>query len=254
MSEVQAPVTTEREVTIYATRGGQIQKITTAAKTWGELQPLVRNAGFDLSSLHAAENINKSDLVNELAVLPTGPFRLFLRPKQTKSGAPDRKECFGIIKAHLTVYPEDKSKFIIEGKNMTQLSTPVVQDLVARFCSGTAVKAAAVTTVTAKKEVAKKAETIKKTEVPAPITQEVAQLPVKDKCGTPIPSQTTLVLDALDLILPLSSFNRYEKAKRALKKLHDEIAKSEGQKDLLVQETEEEVLAREAKEFMQGYK
>ena len=139
MSEVQAPVTTEREVTIYATRGGQMKKITTAVKTWGELQPLVRREGFDLGSLLAAENINKTDLVNDLAVLPEGNFRLFLRPKQTKSGAtPDRKECFAIIKAHIAANPGDKAKFTIDGKNMTQLSTPVVQELVAKHIGGVA--------------------------------------------------------------------------------------------------------------------
>jgi len=135
MSEVQAPGISEREITIYATRGGQMQKIMTSATTWGELQPLVRSAGFDLSSLLAAENINKSDLVNDLAVLPATAFRLFLRPKQTKSGSLDRKECFAVIKDHIAIYPEDKGKFTIDGKNVTQLSTPVVQDLVAKYCS-----------------------------------------------------------------------------------------------------------------------
>ena len=117
MSEVQAPVITEREITIYATRGGQMKKIMTSATTWGELQPLVRREGFDLSSLLAAENINKSDLVNDLAVLPATAFRLFLRPKQTKSGALDRKECFATIKSHIAIYPEDKSKFVTELKH-----------------------------------------------------------------------------------------------------------------------------------------
>lgn len=135
MSEVQAPVSQEREITIYATRGGQMKKIITNAKTWGELQPLVRREGFDLDSLLAAENINKTDLVNDLAILPSSAFRLFLRPKQTKSGALDRKDCFIVIKSFLSIYPEEKSKFIIDGKNITQLSTPVLQELVERHCN-----------------------------------------------------------------------------------------------------------------------
>ena len=76
-----------REIVAYATKGGKIAKINTDVKTWGELKPLLRNEGYDLNSLLAAENINRADLVNDLAVLPEGPFKVFLRPKQTKSGA-----------------------------------------------------------------------------------------------------------------------------------------------------------------------
>ena len=54
-----------REITIYATRGNTMRKITTDVRTWAELKPLVRNEGFDLNSLLAAENITKMDLVND---------------------------------------------------------------------------------------------------------------------------------------------------------------------------------------------
>ena len=76
-----------REIVAYATKGGKIAKINTDVKTWGELKPLLKMEGYDLNSLLAAESINRADLVNDLAVLPEGPFRVFLRPKQTKSGA-----------------------------------------------------------------------------------------------------------------------------------------------------------------------
>ena len=225
MSEVQAPGIS-REITIYATRGGQMQKITTDVTTWGELQPLVRNAGFDLSSLLAAENITKTDLVNDLAVLPTTAFRLFLRPKQTKSGAYDRKQCFAIIKAHLAVSPEDKAKFTIDGKNVTQLSTPVVQDLVAKYCNGLK------TTVPATRVVNEVvAERVKTSVTESPLV------------GEPV-SNAGRVQAAINLISSLEGYDSYYKAHKHLDRLLDEVAEP-------VFSDEEAELAREAREM--GY-
>ena len=220
MSEVQAPVITEREITIYATRGGQMKKIRTSATTWGELQPLVRREGFDLSSLLAAENINKSDLVNDLAVLPTSDFRLFLRPKQTKSGSLDRKECFAAIKVHLLNHPEDKHKFIINGRNMTQLPTETVQQLVATHC-------------------------IKAT------TGRVVNEAVREVVGTlPETDDTDLtdaekVEEAIALISSLDSYDAHYKANKHLNRLLEEVSSPF---DL---ESEEEAIRREAREL--GY-
>lgn len=250
MSEVQAPVITEREITIYATRGGQMKKITTAVRTWGELQPLVRREGFDLGSLLAAENINKTDLVNDLAVLPEGNFRLFLRPKQTKSGAPERKECFAIIKAHLAVHPEDKHKFIIDGKNMTQLSTPVVQDLVAKYCNG-----ALAPTSAPVQEKALKAKTEKvKAEVK---TEEVETPKVED--AKAIFKETSLteverVEKALALVAPLSGYESYAKVEKHLNRLADEVTIANAPAPIMGEETEEEAIAREAREMAAGYR
>jgi hypothetical protein len=248
MSEVQAPVTTEREVTIYATRGGQMKKITTAVKTWGELQPLVRREGFDLGSLLAAENINKTDLVNDLAVLPEGNFRLFLRPKQTKSGAtPDRKECFAIIKAHIAANPGDKAKFTIDGKNMTQLSTPVVQDLVAKYCNGAIAPAPAPVqekAPKAKAEKAPKAEIVEKGE-------EVVDT-VKESKTSGL-SDAERVEQALALVTPLSGYDSYAKVEKHLNRLSDEVSMA-NVPACTERETEEEALAREAREMSAGYR
>lgn len=242
MSEVQAPVSTDRVVTIYATRGGQMEKITTNATTWGELQPLVRAKGFDLGSLLAAENINKTDLVNDLAVLPGGDFRLFLRPKQTKSGALDRKECFAAIKNHLIFYPSDKHKFIIDGKNMTQLSTPVVQELVAKHIGGVTSEVPAPAPV---KEKAPKAEKAEKAEASkAEITEAVS--------GASL-SEEVRVEQALALLAPLSGYDSHAKVEKHLNRLADEIAIANAPASEVREETEEETLAREAKEMMSGY-
>jgi hypothetical protein len=226
MSEVQAPVITEREITIYATRGGQMKKIMTSATTWGELQPLVRSEGFDLSSLLAAENINKSDLVNDLAVLPATAFRLFLRPKQTKSGALDRKECFAAIKAHLATNPGDKSKFTIDGKNVTQLSTSVVQDLVAKYINASAPATRVVNEVVAEKVSEKKV---------------VATLEPIDNSDL---SDVEKVQEAIELISSLEGYDSHYKANKHLNNLLAEVSPQ-------TEESEEEAIRREAREM--GY-
>ena len=237
MSEVQAPVITEREITIYATRGGQMKKIMTSATTWGELQPLVRREGFDLSSLLAAENINKSDLVNNLAVLPATAFRLFLRPKQTKSGALDRKECFAAIKAHIAVYPNDKPKFVIDGKNMTQLSTQVVQELVAKYCKVSVTQAIVPAPV---KEKAPKAE----------VTAPVKEFKIDEVPASKSLTDAERVEQALQLVSVLTNFSAYEKVEKHLNRLYDEVSTEEFAPQM-AGETEEEAIRREAREM--GY-
>ena len=224
MSEVQAPVSQEREITIYATRGGQMKKITTSATTWGELQPLVRREGFDLSSLLAAENINKSDLVNDLAVLPATAFRLFLRPKQTKSGALDRKECFEVIKIHLFNHPEDKAKFSINGRNVTQLPTATVQDLVAKYCQRGNIASASVTTTAS-----------------TTVTEKIVYKDAENE------SDSQKVQAALNLISHLDDYESYDKCHKHLNRLFDEVSAPHFSEE----ESEEESVRREAEEL--GY-
>lgn len=117
-----------REITLYNVRGGNLTKIQSFAKTWGELKSEVRKAGFDVDKSLITESVNKTDLVSDLAVLPTGAFRLYLRPKEVKSGL-DRKQLFAEIKEFVAVHPDKKQLFVIGGCNMTQLSTPKLQEL-----------------------------------------------------------------------------------------------------------------------------
>jgi hypothetical protein len=235
MSEVQAPVITEREITIYATRGGQMKKIMTSATTWGELQPLVRSEGFDLSSLLAAENINKSDLVNDLAILPATAFRLFLRPKQTKSGALDRKECFAAIKVHLLKYPQDKAKFSIDGRNVTQLPTATVQDLVAKHISGMTSEACQPAKRVVNEVVAEKVSEKK----------VVATLEPVDNSDL---SHIEKVEAAIELISSLEEFG-YDAYNKCEKHLNNLLAEVSPQTEQV--ESEEEAIRREAREM--GY-
>lgn len=193
-----------REITIYATRGGNTQKISTDVTTWGELQPLVRNAGFDLSSLMAAENVNKTDLVNDLAVLPSSDFRLFLRPKQTKSGS-DRKSLFEAIKEFTRENPEKKGCFVVEGRNMTQLATSVLEDLY--------------------------------NSIIAAEMQQARAVVVEDA------DDVTRVLQARNTIAPLYNYDTFDKADKALKKLGKEaksyLPKTSTEEDDLAREARE---------------
>jgi hypothetical protein len=198
-----------REITIYATRGGNTQKISTDVTTWGELQPLVRNAGFDLSSLMAAENVNKTDLVNDLAVLPSSDFRLFLRPKQTKSGS-DRKILFEAIKEFTKQNPDKKGCFVVEGRNMTQLATSVLEDLYNSIIAAEMQQARA----------------------------EVKSVAVEEA------DDVTRVLQARNTIAPLYNYDNFDKADKALKKLG-----KEAKGYLPKTSTEEDDLAREAREL-----
>jgi len=256
MSEVQVPAAVEREITVYATRGNTMKKITTSVTTWGELKPLVRNAGFDLSSLLAAENITKNDLVNDQAILPTGPFRLFLRPKQTKSGAPDRKECFAIIKAHLVSFPQDKPKFSIDGKNVTQLGTPVVQDLVAKYCQkSTKEEAPAPKNVATEK--ATKAAKAEPTKAKPEVVEAVKEV-VKNVGESKKATQSEAPLTAVERIEKaaelLSAFEGYDSYKKVQKHLNNLLVEVDPSKTPPVkEETEEESVAREAREMMGGY-
>lgn len=119
----------ERVVVLYATRGAKKEKISTNVTTWGQLKALAKKAGFEVDKLHCTENVGKHDLVHEEAVLPTGTFTVFMRPKETKSGAMDRKELFAAIKEFVGTDKDRKQLFIVDGKNMTQLPTPKLEEL-----------------------------------------------------------------------------------------------------------------------------
>jgi len=81
-----------RVITIFSSRGDKTAKIETDATTWGVLRGLIREKGYEVDKLHASENIGKTTLEHEGAVLPEGNFTIFMRPKQTKSGAKKRAD------------------------------------------------------------------------------------------------------------------------------------------------------------------
>ena len=73
-----------RKIILYSTKGGK-KEIASDAQTWGELKEKVEEL-YDLENLQATENINKTTLVNNDAVLPEKNFIIFLRPIETKGG------------------------------------------------------------------------------------------------------------------------------------------------------------------------
>lgn len=133
-ASVQA-VPQERRILLYNQRGGK-KPIFSAATTWGEIKKLVSAEGFDLSKLLATESVTKHDLVNDMALLPVGPFTIFFRQKESKAGGMDRKELFAAIKAAIAADPKLKSKFTVDGKNMTQLPTATLEQLHKKHIAG----------------------------------------------------------------------------------------------------------------------
>lgn len=125
---------TTRVITLYATKGAKKAKLETNVSTWGELKSLISKEGYDLKVLHATENINKTDLVNEIAVLPVGDFTVFLRPKQVKSGgrgdSMSYKDIKSAIKSDMEVNEDFAKSHYNEGKNYTTKGTEELRSLV----------------------------------------------------------------------------------------------------------------------------
>ena len=127
-----------RKITVYSTKGKSNAEITTNVTTWGELKPLLAEEGYDLNSLNATENINRTDLINTGASLPEGEFTLFLRPVKTKSGADLNLEAASfreLREAIKNFTPEAKEDFLasLEGRNYTQMSTEVLREALREF-------------------------------------------------------------------------------------------------------------------------
>lgn len=120
----------ERVITVVATKGGRIEKITTDAVTWGDLREIIQDK-WDLGKLKAVENVNKTTLEHIDAVLPTGDFRLFLRPSQTKSGTDFSNMGFSEMRNSYIKIDEEAKKFLSSfksDKNWTQLTTPELRE------------------------------------------------------------------------------------------------------------------------------
>lgn len=108
-------MSTMRTISIYSSRGEKASKIETDVTTWGALRPLIKAKGYEVDKLHASENVRKSTLEHADAVLPEGNFTIFMRPKQTKSGA--KKRADGLKIAELkNLAKEDIASFPNMGK------------------------------------------------------------------------------------------------------------------------------------------
>lgn len=134
-------MSTQRTITVYATKGQRMAKVETSAATWKELKPQIEEKGYDLKSLHATESVNRTDLSHQDAKLPEGNFTLFLRPKKTKSGIEGTENMgFKDLRAEVKkVMANDNGhatahfNSFVDGKNYTQLSTDQLRAAVAAY-------------------------------------------------------------------------------------------------------------------------
>ena len=221
-----------REIVAYATKGGKIAKINTDVKTWGELKPLLKREGYDLNSLLAAESINRADLVNDLAVLPEGPFRVFLRPKQTKSGADlPYKEVRAKVQELIASDGDVAKAHFNEGKNYTTKKGDELNVLLNSYKGGSG------TTSSAKAEP-------KKEEPKAPKAEEKASPKASEAQEFSEEGCIKVAVEALSKIKSVDTTDVISLVKDLLKGKATPVKK---------EPTEEEILAAEAEAFMEGY-
>ena len=214
-----------REIVAYATKGGKIAKINTDVKTWGELKPLLKGEGYDLNSLLAAESINRADLVNDLAVLPEGPFRVFLRPKQTKSGADlPYKEVRAKVQEIIASDGDVAKAHFNEGKNYTTKKGDELNALLNSYKGY------------AKAEPKKAEQKAKEEAVKASEAQEFSE----EGC-------IKVAVEALSKIKSVNTANVISLVKDLLNEKASVAA------PVKKEPAEEELLAEEAKAFMEGY-
>ena len=223
-----------REIVAYATKGGKIAKINSDVKTWGELKPLLKREGYDLNSLLAAESINRADLVNDLAVLPEGPFRVFLRPKQTKSGADlPYKEVRAKVQELIASDGDVAKAHFNEGKNYTTKKGDELNVLLNSYKGGSG------TTSSAKAEP-------KKEEPKAPKAEEKSSPKASEAQEFSEEGCIKVAVEALSKIKSVNTANVISLVKDLL---NENVSAAPVKKE----PTEEELLAEEAKAFMEGY-
>ena len=224
-----------REIVAYATKGGKIAKINSDVKTWGELKPLLKGEGYDLNSLLAAESINRADLVNDLAVLPEGPFRVFLRPKQTKSGADlPYKEVRAKVQELIASDGDVAKAHFNEGKNYTTKKGDELNVLLNSYKGGSG------TTSSAKAEP-------KKEEPKAPKAEEKASPKASEAQEFSEEGCIKVAVEALSKIKSVNTIGVISLVKELLK------GNAPAAAPVKREPTEEEILAEEAKAFMKGY-
>ena len=220
-----------REIVAYATKGGKIAKINSDVKTWGELKPLLKQEGYDLNSLLAAESINRADLVNDLAVLPEGPFRVFLRPKQTKSGADlPYKEVRAKVQELIASDGDVAKAHFNEEKNYTTKKGDELNVLLNSYKGGS------VTTSSAKAE--PKKEAVKAEEKASPKDSEAQEF-----------SEEGCIEIAVEALSKIKSVNTANVISLVKDLLNENVSAAPVKKE----PTEKELLAEEAKAFMEGY-
>ena len=149
-----------RKITVFSTKGVQKKSYETDVTTWADAKALI-GRDYDLKTLAATESINRTDLVNDQAILPEGDFTIFLRPIKTKSGV------YSFAEARKQLTSEDK-KWIEDNlkKNWTRASTDELNQCLSRNGAGKE--------PTKDNGVGKVVESVKTTKAGKPVTKEQA--------------------------------------------------------------------------------
>lgn len=131
----------KRIVTVFSTQGANKQKfeIGEEVTSWGQLSTIV-GSQYDLNKLIATESVTKHDLVSSEAILPQSDFKLFLRPKKTKSGLEVSNATFAELRA-IVKENRDNDAFMEHlhsgmGKNYTQFTTDELRSQIASWNPG----------------------------------------------------------------------------------------------------------------------
>lgn len=176
-TQLEKKVAEQRVVTIFTTLGKNAQEFKSAGSTWEEIQKDMKHLNFDYSGMKVVVGDTRLTVESPRAVMPEGNFTLFFMPVKTKSGAEySRSELFSLMKAEVEKKKTIKETFQIDGKNMTQLSTPVLQVLWRNYKTGST------DSVSVPETVAKK-ETPQPTKATNGVTEKVID-PLQKKADT----------------------------------------------------------------------
>lgn len=270
-------MSTTRKITIVSTKNNQVKNYESDVTTWGDLNALI-TGDFDLSNLKATENINKTTLEHVDAVLPTGDFRVFLRPVKTKSGQDFSKMKFGELRA--TFKDDDAVKKFLTGKgngrNWTQLKTDELRTFLTEYHS-TAVSNVVESVKEVTEEVAEIEEvpcegielnTTEKFETAMQLLREVVQ-DVNDSDDIDedrreeieciitddfVDSFEDDILDTLKEVFGTRSGNSVAKKAPITPQVKEETAEEKAERERIEAEKAEEADAlREAREFEDGF-
>lgn len=224
-----------KKITVYSTLGKNATEFNSNGATWKDVQREMSDLRISYSGMKAVIGETRLTLESEKAIVPETDFTLYLMPIKTKSGA-DRKELFAQMKAAVDSKQAEKSQFMVEGKNMTQLSTSTLEELWAKF-QGTGTSKAPAKASDVKPEpkketpkpktetgVAAKAQVLTLSQNAGVILDEIGELLEEEDVDS---SVATVVLDKVRLIIDLFSDVKSE-AKAT--KSGDSAMESESQK------------------------
>ena len=122
-----------RKITVLTTIGKSGIAVHSQAQTWGELKIDLSEAGVITENMNVVEGTTRVTLENNEAQIPAGDFKIFMTPKETKSGGssnPVRQKVRYIIE---TVGEKAKAYFNRDDVNYTNKKASELESLVYRW-------------------------------------------------------------------------------------------------------------------------